>query len=142
MKANVQFLTLTLFSIPLDIYVLLFDVSGISLLFSILILLLKAPVFVTCSIKLRERGGELGFGQGSWGFQGLPGSTGVGGSAGAFGRAEQGNSSESIFPLSLTTNEIPLERASARDESECCAERDRLEYARRIRPAANAFSTC
>ena len=83
---------LAIFSVLFDIYAILFQVSGLPLLFTILIALLKAPIYFTFSNKLRERGGELSLGQGSWGCQGLPGG---GASVGAGNRAEQGSSSRS-----------------------------------------------
>ncbi|WVR06501.1 hypothetical protein IAU60_003532 [Kwoniella sp. DSM 27419] len=58
-----QFLSLVLFTAIFDLYTLLFhSYSFFILIFSILLFLLKIPIFFSCLVKLRERGGDLAFG--------------------------------------------------------------------------------
>ncbi|WVQ96497.1 hypothetical protein IAU59_003602 [Kwoniella sp. CBS 9459] len=62
-----QFLTLVLFTGIFDLYTLLFHRFGFfTLLFSILLALLKVPLFFTCLNTLRERGSD--FNVGGWGL--------------------------------------------------------------------------
>ncbi|OCF37177.1 hypothetical protein I317_00099 [Kwoniella heveanensis CBS 569] len=74
-----QFLTLVLFTGIFDIYTLLFHSFGFfTLLFSILLALLKVPIFFTCLNALRERGSD--FNVGGWGLPAgvrMPGGGGV-----------------------------------------------------------------
>ncbi|KAK8858733.1 hypothetical protein IAR55_002962 [Kwoniella newhampshirensis] len=65
-----QFLILILFTGIFDIYALLFHTySSLILLVSILLAALKVPVFFTCLVQLRERGGDLRWGEGGFGFR-------------------------------------------------------------------------
>ncbi|WVF68982.1 hypothetical protein IAT40_003756 [Kwoniella sp. CBS 6097] len=75
-----QFLTLVLFTGIFDLYTLLFHRFGFfTLLFSILLTLLKVPIFFTCLNALRGRGSD--FNVGGWGLPGgvrMPGGGGGG----------------------------------------------------------------
>lgn len=64
-----QFLSLLLFSAIFDVYTLLtHSLHGFVLLISFLLLLAKGPIFFSCLAQLRERGGDLQWGQGGWGL--------------------------------------------------------------------------
>ncbi|WVQ83058.1 hypothetical protein IAT38_005196 [Cryptococcus sp. DSM 104549] len=72
-----QFLILILFTGLIDIYTLLFHkLSTLVLLISILLTLLKPPIFYSGLVQLRERGGELRWGEGGWGIGGMQGQGG------------------------------------------------------------------
>jgi len=67
-----QFLILILFTAVFDIYILItHPLSGFVKLVTLLLALLKLPIFFTCLAQLRERGGDLFWGQASAGFHGL-----------------------------------------------------------------------
>jgi len=76
-------------SVLLDLYNLLFSLSGLSLLLTLVLFVLKGPIGFTCIEILRQRGQELQLPGGMGGFAGL-GSGGPGG--GGYQRAEQGES--------------------------------------------------
>ncbi|CAD6582221.1 MAG: hypothetical protein TREMPRED_003239 [Tremellales sp. Tagirdzhanova-0007] len=67
-----QFLSLTVFTAVFDLFALFtHPLSGLITLVTFLLVILKLPIFFSCLAQLRERGGDLQFGQGSFGFQGL-----------------------------------------------------------------------
>ncbi|ORY25943.1 hypothetical protein BCR39DRAFT_542675 [Naematelia encephala] len=100
-----QFLVIILFTAIFDLYTLLtHSLHGFVLLISVLLALLKIPIFFTCLVQLRERGGDLRWGQGGFGFQGL-GGTAAGGASnwnmpmpGGFGGQPQQPSAQAAQP--------------------------------------------
>jgi hypothetical protein len=84
-------------SIFLDLYHILFKLSGFSLLFTFMVLALKAPIGLTCMETLKSRGVTLQ-------MPTMPGmATFQGGGGGGYQRAEQGEAS--TFCLSIHTND-------------------------------------
>lgn len=75
----------------LDLYNLLFHLSGLSLLLTLILFVLKGPIGLTCVEVIRQRGQELQLPGGMGGFSGLGGG-GAGGVGGGYQRAEQGQS--------------------------------------------------
>jgi hypothetical protein len=80
-------------SIFLDLYHILFNLSGFSLLFTLILLALKAPIGVTCMETLKQRGVTLQ-------LPTMPTMANFqGGGGGGYQRAEQGEASTSSHPF-------------------------------------------
>lgn len=75
-------------SIFLDLYHILFKLSGFSLLFTFILLALKAPIGLTCMETLKSRGVTLQ-------MPTMPGMATFQGGGGGYPRAEQGEASTS-----------------------------------------------